>query len=167
MKNSGLITFLFGLSILLVIVAFFLYDFHSTTRQEVMALRAQLNEVDNKIAEFQRQMKVVTPAEKGNILAAVSKLQMEKVLMQLPFIFQLEMVENGWISFVSKLMASAEKRKAALRDAVIRRTASIDVSQCPPEFIAIFQNYASESGLNADNLEALRQFAKDYNSSEE
>lgn len=160
MKNHMGLSFLFMLFLGLALTGYFAYDFHSETRREVKELRNRLKDMERKIELGKHGLAEATGDATMQI--ALAKLQMEKVVIQLPYLIHFEMVDNGLFSFVLKLLTSQEKRRQELRQVMLSRCHQIDIKDCPEGFKKLFGKYASETGLDINSLVALREFAQNY-----
>lgn len=160
MKKWLVYSFWLVIIYVIVLVPYLIYDFQQTNIEEVNNLNTRTTELEKKITD-NRAALAIKPDDRS-LATSLSKLQMEKALLKLPYMFQFEMVENGLLSFAGKLLGAAEKRQQNLRRLLIKRTLAVDVSECPRGFQQLFRHYASNEGLNVDNLTIMREFAESY-----
>ena len=153
---AGLFMSCLGLG-LAVLVLYFIFD---GTRTEVIAVNAQLLDLDNQINRLHAR-KTGEPAN-PKTARELAKLHMEKVLLPQPWLLQMELAEKGLVSFIFNVFGSAEARRARLRSIVLERAQSTKIDECPAEFQRLFKIYASEEGYGSESLQAMHDFASNY-----
>jgi len=147
------------------LAAIALFLIYTSTAEEVQSLRDQQQDINQQIDKA-RLKQVQSPDDK-RLALKLEKLNMERVLLPLPWALEIEMVENGPISFILSVFGSAEARKEKLRNLILDQAAKTDLNGCPQEFRRLFKIYASPAGFGSESLQNLHDFAEKYSGSDE
>lgn len=142
------------------LAAIALFLIYTSTAEEVQSVRNQQQHI-NRLIDKARLKLSQSPDDKSLVLD-LEKLNMERVLLPLPWALEIEMVENGPISFILSVFGSAEARKEKLRNLILDQAAKTDLDGCPEEFRRLFRIYASPTGFGSESLQNLRDFAEKY-----
>jgi hypothetical protein len=148
--------FAFGLAALAI---FWIYQ---STAAEVEAVRREQQYIQALIDKTSLEQKQ-DPTD-SELTIKLEKLNMERVLLPQPWALEMEMVDNGPISFLANIFKSSEARKESLRKIVLERAGKTDLSGCPKEFVRLFRIYASPTGYGSESLQNLREFAEKHGS---
>ncbi|KAF1082004.1 MAG: hypothetical protein GQF41_1644 [Candidatus Rifleibacterium amylolyticum] len=147
------------------LAAIALFLIYTSTAEEVQSLCGQQQHI-NQLIDKARLKLAQSPDDKSLVLD-LEKLNMERVLLPLPWALEIEMVENGPISFILSVFGSAEARKEKLRNLILDQAAKTDLEGCPEEFRRLFRIYASPTGFGSESLQNLRNFAEKHGGSDE
>lgn len=160
MKNPVVLAALFmsGFALLLAGAAMMLI--YTSTVEEVQIIYKQQNHI-NELIDKARLQQTREPDD-DSIKKNLEKLHMERVLLPQTWFLEMEMAENGPLSFMINVFGSAEARREKLRRLVLERAAKTDLEGCPEKFKRLFRIYASPTGYGSESLQNLRDFAEKY-----
>ncbi|NLF96255.1 MAG: hypothetical protein GX569_05905 [Candidatus Riflebacteria bacterium] len=147
------------------LAAIALFLIYTSTAEEVQSLRGQQQHIHQLIDKA--RLKLAQSPEDKSLVLDLEKLNMERVLLPLPWALEIEMVENGPISFILNVFGSAEARKEKLRNLILDQAGKTDLDGCPEEFKRLFRIYASPTGFGGESLQNLRDFAEKYGGSDD
>jgi len=165
MKKPVMLAALFMSCFALGLAALAIFLIYTSTVEEVQSVRDQQADIAQLIDKA-RQKQLQNPSE-VKLGTELAKLNMERVLLPQPWLLEMEMVDNGPISFLGHVLGSAEARKEKLRKLVLDRASKTDLDGCPEEFRRLFRIYASPTGYGSESLQNLRDFAEKYSSKDD
>ncbi len=165
MKNPVVLAALFMSGFALILAGAAMMFIYTATVEEVKGVKDQLQYMDNLIDETKQRLSQKPDSRKLKI--ELEKQHMERVLIPQPWLLEMEMAENGPVSFLFNVLGSAEARKEKLRGLVLERAAKTDLTGCPQEFQRLFRIYASPTGYGSESLQNLRDFAEKHTGSDD